>query len=142
MKAAPRPPGVPEITWRAMTEHCPHARAPIEIKVEYRRLNAFFADYTRNISRGATFIESRGSLPLGTRFRFRLCVPGGADPLEVTGEVVHAESTGEEAGMSIRFLWADEGERRAFERAVEQLMSESLGPLVTARLLERAGRLP
>ena len=31
-------------------------RAPIELKVEYKRLNTFFADYTRNISRGGTFI--------------------------------------------------------------------------------------
>jgi len=28
------------------------ARAPIELKVEYKRLNTFFYDYTKNISRG------------------------------------------------------------------------------------------
>jgi hypothetical protein len=27
-------------------------RRPIELKVEYKRLNTFFADYTKNISRG------------------------------------------------------------------------------------------
>ena len=34
-------------------------RRPIELKVEYKRLNTFFADYTKNISRGGTFITSR-----------------------------------------------------------------------------------
>ena len=33
-------------------------RQPIELKVEYKRLNAFFADYTKNISRGVTFIQT------------------------------------------------------------------------------------
>ena len=33
-------------------------RAPIELKVEYKRLNSFFADYTRNISRDGMFIKT------------------------------------------------------------------------------------
>jgi len=31
-------------------------RVPIELKVEYKRLNTFFSDYTKNISKGGTFI--------------------------------------------------------------------------------------
>ena len=30
----------------------------IELTVEYKRMNAFFADYTKNISRGGTFIRT------------------------------------------------------------------------------------
>ena len=41
-------------------------RAPIELKVEYKRLNTFFADYTKNISRGGTFIATDKPLPVGT----------------------------------------------------------------------------
>ncbi len=35
-------------------------REPIELQVSYKRLNTFFADYTRNISRGGTFIGTCG----------------------------------------------------------------------------------
>jgi type IV pilus assembly protein PilZ len=112
-----------------------HERAPIELRVEYRRLNGFFADYTRNISKGGTFIKTERALPVGTRFLFRLVVPGRAEPFELSGEVAHAGGTGEEAGVGIRFLWDDDGRRRDFEAAVESLMTESLGPLVTSRIL-------
>jgi type IV pilus assembly protein PilZ len=35
-----------------------HARAPIELKVDYKKMNSFFADYTKNISKGGTFIKT------------------------------------------------------------------------------------
>lgn len=122
-----------------MTEHLQRAPTPIELTIEYRGRNKFFADYTRNISRGGTFIPTRNPLPPGTRFLFRLSVPGVTEPLQIGGEVVEAVAAGEAAGMNIRFIWADAEEFGAFQRAVERLMAESLGPLVTERLLERAG---
>ena len=42
-------------------------RAPIELKVEYKKLNTFFADYTRNICKGGTFIKTARPLPVGSR---------------------------------------------------------------------------
>lgn len=120
-----------------MVEHRENARAPIELKVEYKKLNSFFADYTRNISKGGTFIKTKKTLPLGTRFLFRLTVPGRDRPFQLSGEVMHATATGDEPGMGIRFVWADPAERVAFEGIVESLMAESLGPLVTSKLLRR-----
>jgi type IV pilus assembly protein PilZ len=114
------------------------ARAPIELKVDYKRLNSFFADYTKNISKGGTFIKTKRPLPLKTRFLFRLAVPGQKDPFELNGEVVRASADGDAAGMDIRFVWAGEAERRRFESSVEALMSESLGPAVTQNLLRRS----
>jgi uncharacterized protein (TIGR02266 family) len=55
-------------------------RAPIELKVEYKRLNSFFADYTKNISRGGTFIKTNRPLPIGTEFVFKLFVPAARSP--------------------------------------------------------------
>jgi type IV pilus assembly protein PilZ len=118
-----------------MAEHREHPRAPIELKVDYKKLNSFFADYTKNISKGGTFIKTRKTLPVGTRFLFRLAVPGRDAPFELRGEVVHAASTGGDPGMGIRFVWADELERIEFEQVVERLMEQSLGALVTRRLL-------
>jgi type IV pilus assembly protein PilZ len=130
--AAPRP--------SPAEEHRAHARAPIRLEVGYRRLNSFFADYTHDISKGGTFIRTDKPLPLGTRFLFRLTVPARAEPFELTGEVIHAEASGDGAGMGIRFVWDDERQRAELEAAVEKLMAESLGPLVAAKVLEAALR--
>ncbi len=118
-----------------MAENREHGRAPIELKVDYKKLNSFFADYTKNISQGGTFIKTRTTLPVGTRFLFRLTVPGRKQPFELNGEVVHANASGDDAGMGIRFVWADARERASFESVVETLLAESLGPLVTSKLL-------
>ncbi len=120
-----------------MPEQREHGRAPIELKVDYKKLNSFFADYTKNISKGGTFIKTRTTLPVGTRFLFRLTVPGRERPFELNGEVVHASATGDEPGMGIRFVWAQDRERIEFEAVVEALMADSLGPLVTNRLLRK-----
>jgi type IV pilus assembly protein PilZ len=126
-----------------MQEHRQHGRAPIELRVDYRKLNSFFADYTRNISKGGTYIRTRKTLPSGTLFIFRLAVPGREDPFELNGEVVRGAAEGEEPGMGIRFVWGDELERIAFERTVEQLMEGSLGPELTSNLLRHVhGRKP
>jgi type IV pilus assembly protein PilZ len=120
-----------------MPEHRENTRAPIELKVDYKKLNSFFADYTKNISKGGTFIKTKKTLPLGTRFLFRLAVPGRDRPFELNGEVIHATATGDEPGMGIRFVWSDPADRTEFEGVVEALMSESLGPLVTSKLLQK-----
>jgi len=121
-----------------MAENREHPRAPIELRVDYRKLNSFFADYTKNISKGGTFIRTRKALPVGTRFIFRLAVPGREAPIDLSGEVVHAEPQGEHAGMGIRFVWAGDAERERFGAVVEQLMVESLGPAVAHALLQQA----
>jgi type IV pilus assembly protein PilZ len=119
------------------TEQREHARAPIELRVDYKKLNSFFADYTKNISKGGTFIKTRKTLPLGTRFLFRLTIPGRDAPFELKGDVVHAAPSNDEHGMGIRFAWDAEADRAAFEAVVEKLMSDSLGPVVTQKLLRR-----
>jgi type IV pilus assembly protein PilZ len=112
-----------------------HPRAPIELEVRYQRLNSFFADYTRNVSKGGLFVKTERALPVGTRFLFRLALPGGAGALELSGEVVHADPQGDAPGMGLRFVWDDDAARAAFEARVEALMAESLGEGAAAGLL-------
>jgi len=116
-------------------------RAPIELKVEYKRLNTFFADYTKNISRGGSFIGTDKPLPVGTEFVFALGVPSMPEPLRLRGKVIWvtpaAEATkANPAGMGIEFQY-DAHERREKEAAVERLMSEQLGDHLTTKLLGR-----
>ena len=116
-------------------------RQPIELKVEYERLNAFFADYTKNISRGGTFIQTRKPLPVGTEFSFLLHVPTLDQPIEIRGEVRRVVEPGqvddgaEPAGMGIRFVYASDEERRNVERMVQRLMVDSLGQAVYRKLM-------
>ena len=73
-----------------------HARAPIELKVEYKKLNTFFADYTKNICKGGTFIKTKKPLDVGTEFVFKLLVPRLGDPLALRGQVKWIVREGEE----------------------------------------------
>ncbi len=112
-------------------------RAPIELKVDYKKLNSFFADYTKNISKGGTFIKTKKPLPIGTRFLFKLTVPQRQAPFELLGEVVWATDEGDEPGMGIKFVYSDESQRDDFEGVVEALMRDSLGADLTGRLLNK-----
>lgn len=115
-------------------------RSPIELKVEYKRLNAFFADYTRNISNGGTFIKTDKPLPIGTEFTFKLQVPKLEEALTIAGQVrwiVGPEDEGaEDAGMGIRFVYADDAERQQVAGLIEGLMVDSLGRLLASKLME------
>ena len=123
-------------------------RAPIELKVEYKRLNTFFYDYTKNISKGGTFIKTDRPLEIGTVFLFRLTVPAAAPPIELRGEVRWVVRPGEapppslppghEAGMGIRFIYETADERAELERTVEKMMVGSLGQLIYSRLVGSA----
>jgi type IV pilus assembly protein PilZ len=138
-------------------------RRPIELKVEYKRLNTFFADYIKNISRGGTFIKTSRPLPVGTEFLFKLFVPGREAPFTIHGEVHRiidlpagrpasqagrpqsspgiSPGTGdgdEEAGMAIRFTYREGDPQHEIARVVDEMMTESLGPKLFARLMEHA----
>jgi type IV pilus assembly protein PilZ len=116
------------------------ARAAIELKVEYQRLNTFFADYTKNISKGGTFIGTERPLPIGTEFVFALGLPGLDEPLRLRGRVIWtvpvAVATADSpAGMGIEFIYADGSERARMEGIVEQLFVTHLGEHLASKLL-------
>ena len=118
------------------------ARAPIELKVEYKRLNSFFADYTKNISRGGTFIRTKKPLDIGTEFVFKLVVPQLPVPLELRGKVQWIVAPddaepGRDPGMGIGFIYQSEVDRQRILAVVEKLMVESLGPVLYEKLVGR-----
>jgi type IV pilus assembly protein PilZ len=122
------------------------ARAPIELKVEYKRLNTFFYDYTKNISKGGTFIKTERPLGIGTVFLFKLMLPVQDAPLALRGEVRWIVKEGEplppqappghEPGMGIKFVYDSADQRRELEKLVERMMVDSLGPLIYSRLVK------
>jgi type IV pilus assembly protein PilZ len=135
--AASRPPA-PKVTGDKRAA----GRAQITLKVDYKRLNSFFADYTKNISKGGTFIGTAKPLEVGTEFRFVLSLPSDREPLTLNGEVVwvvtEAEATAEKpCGMGIKFRFTRDGEREKVELFVENLMKEALGEHISKKLLAK-----
>ena len=139
----PFPPS-PLLDETAMTaaERRAQERAAITLKVDYRRLNSFFADYTKNISKGGTFIQTSKPLKVGTEFIFVLSLPTLNEQLQLNGEVMwvvtDAEATDEQpSGMGIRFRFENESERAKVSDFVERLMVDALGEQISQRLLAR-----
>lgn len=135
-------------------------RADIALLVEYTKLNAFFSDYTKNISHGGTFLRTDDPLPVGTVFQLRLVLPAGSLPrgadeaisgpghIALGGQVAWIKRRGEpsppgiaedhEPGMGIRFIYDSPEQQAAITQTVEQLMIQSLGPHLYAKLIARA----
>jgi type IV pilus assembly protein PilZ len=53
------------------------------------------------------------------------------------GEVVWSTTEGEDPGMGIQFIYSDQVQQQEFEAVVEKLMSESLGPQLAQKLLNK-----
>jgi type IV pilus assembly protein PilZ len=119
-------------------------RAAITLRVDYKRVNTFFADYTKNISKGGTFIRTTKPLDVGTEFVFVLSFPGRDSQLRLRGKVVWTtpEAAADEAqnrppGMGIRFVFENDQERAAVHDFVERLMAAELGEHISTKLLVR-----
>jgi type IV pilus assembly protein PilZ len=118
-------------------------RAAITLKVDYKRLNTFFADYTKNISKGGTFIRTAKPLEIGTVFVFILHLPTVDQQLQLLGEVMwvtpeEKATEAEPAGMGIKFRFQNDEERAKVAEFVEKLMSNALGDHISQRLLRAA----
>jgi len=117
-------------------------RHAISLRVDYKRMNTFFADYAKNISKGGTFIRTSKPLDVGTGFVFVLSIPGQPDQLQLHGEVMWTvdesrATQAQPAGMGIRFKFVDDAERQQLESFVAGLMSDRLGSHVTDRILKK-----
>lgn len=115
-------------------------RAAITLKVDYKRLNTFFADYTKNISKGGTFIRTTKPLGVGTEFLFVLSLPSLNEQVQLTGEVKWVVSEAEAddhkpAGMGIKFKFDTDADRAKVHEFVERLMENALGSSISKKLL-------
>ena len=117
-------------------------RESIELTVRYQRMNTFFADYVKNISRGGTFVATSEPLATDTEFTFLLAVPELAEPLSLRAKVMwttppEVANKVHPAGMGIRFQFRDAAEQAHTEGVIEGLMIEHLGHRHAERLLRR-----
>lgn len=63
----------------------------VRLKVAYKTPQSLVGEYTRSVGQGGVTLETRRSLPLGTRFTFEMHAGGVPRPVEVLGEVVQVE---------------------------------------------------
>jgi hypothetical protein len=68
----------------------------VRLKVAYKKPEALLSEYTRSVGQGGVTLQTRKSLPLGTRFVFEMHNPGVPTPVEVLGEVVRVTSQADE----------------------------------------------
>src|SRR5690348_13048790 len=131
--------------WSAMpdSDQRQGQRAPVRLRVDYERMNSFFADYTKNISKGGTFIKTARPLPVGSRCQFAFSLPALSDPLMLEGEVAwiltpgDAKKRGAKARMGIHFVLRDAAAAREIAELVERMMTDSQGAEGTQGLLRR-----
>ena len=116
-------------------------RFATRVRVEYESQNAFFSDYTRNLSTGGVFIHAEHPLPIDTEFTFLLKVPDREPAFQLQGQVVWInQPPGDDnapSGMGVAFRWDDPAEERAFAEEVARLMRDSLGDALSEQLMQK-----
>ena len=115
-----------------------NGQKPLELKVDYKRVNTFISDYCKNISRNYTFIKTRNPLPEGTNFLFKISVPGLPEILTLKGFVKKIVPDNEAkrggGGMEIFFQYDSEAERARLFAKIEKLINENFGDVIGGKI--------
>jgi len=91
-------------------------RCNAALKVSYDSYNEFISEYSKNVSRGGIFINTRRHHEINEIVDLSLIVPGLDHPLKIKGEVIHIRIHNvpdEDAGVGIKFLDIDSESRKA-----------------------------
>ncbi len=108
------------------------ARHPIILKVSYDSPRDFMEDYTKNISAGGIFVESKNPLEVGLELLVRLHPPGHPIPIDLPAKVTWIKPN---SGFGVRFLKTDRSERDRLHQLVQSInsvMSSTLDPELVA----------
>ena len=103
------------------------------LKVTYRTATDFLIDYTRNISTGGLFVESRQAPIVGTKILFKLYPPGVDDPIELTGQVAWRRP---DKGFGVRFSRASDSARERLDHLVRSISVVAPAEVVAPRFEE------
>ena len=129
-----------QASWQKWARQRMSAEPLIELRVPYASQNAFFADYTRNIRRGGTFIATPRPLPVGSALAFELTVPGFEQSVKLNGIVQWISDSDspdglKKAGMGIAFTFDSESDKLNLEARIEKLLKETFGFRLAQELL-------
>jgi uncharacterized protein (TIGR02266 family) len=86
------------------------------LQVSYKSYNEFITEYTKNVSSGGIFINTRRHHEISEVVDLSLVVPGLDNPLNIKGEVIHIKIhnvADEDAGIGIKLIDIDSESRKA-----------------------------
>src|SRR3990172_588739 len=89
-------------------------RLDAALKVSYNSYNEFINEYTKDVSKGGIFINTKRHHEISEIVDLSLNVPGFDKPLKIKGEVVHIKIQNvpdEDAGIGVKFVDIDEESR-------------------------------
>jgi uncharacterized protein (TIGR02266 family) len=95
-------------------------RVELNVKVEYRTLDAVLWNFSTNINEGGIFIRSNRPQPPGTVVHLRFFLPDVLKAIQVEGEVVWCNNdpgTGD-CGMGIEFHELRGGDKRLINQLI------------------------
>ncbi len=102
-----------------MTTSGPGDRA-IRFRISYQSPQSLLAEFTRSVSKGTVIIESRKSVPIGTRFIFELYSEGVPEPVEVNGEVMSVREMS--TGYLLQIAY-NPGQRRGLDQIIYRILA-------------------
>ncbi len=96
------------------------ARMELNVKVEYRTLDAVLWNFSTNINEGGIFIRSNRPQPPGTVVHLRFFLPDVLKAIHVEGEVVWCNDDPQagECGMGIEFHELRGGDKRLIDQLI------------------------
>ncbi|MCP3162611.1 PilZ domain-containing protein [Myxococcus qinghaiensis] len=94
----------------------------VRLKVAYKSPQSLVGEYTRSVGQGGATLQTRRSLPLGTRFTFELHAGGVPRPVEVLGEVVQVEPR-EERNYLVTVRYGASEDRSALDAVLQRIFA-------------------
>ena len=112
---------------RTWVERRRSPRSPLEVRVDYTTIDAFFSEFTRDINEGGIFVETENPPALESTVALCFRLPGSGEAIKVGGRVVRVSDgrAGEPPGMAIEFESLDPRARRRIDELVRALRSSA-----------------
>lgn len=99
-------------------------RTPVNIRIDYQTVDAFFSEFASNINQGGLYIKTTRPLAPGTHLTLQFLLPNRPTPIQVAGEVVWVNertTKGINPGMGIRFEELDVEVKAQINRLAREL---------------------
>jgi uncharacterized protein (TIGR02266 family) len=112
---------------RTRVERRRSPRSPLEVRVDYTTVDAFFSEFTRDINEGGIFVETEAPPPLESTVSLCFRLPGSPEAIKVDGRVVRISDGRADGppGMAIEFENLDAVARRRIDEIVRTLRSRA-----------------
>lgn len=99
-------------------------RTLIKIKIDYKTKGAYLYSYSKDLSEGGIFIQTKKPLKVGERVKLKFILPELLEKIETWGEVAWVNEAGTEGlteGMGVRFVDLDDKRAKLIEDVIQKI---------------------